>query len=273
MQAIRISCKDSHLLLFSVVLLLICLLSPNSVSAQSSQDITSLKKQIDNLENGQQQIQKELEAIRKLLTPPERPIPTSLDLAPDDAPSRGQETAKIVIVEYFDYQCPFCSSFFDESMPQILHDYILTGKVKYIARDFPLAAAHPHALQAAEAAHCANDQGKFWPMHDALMGNSDALDRQNLSLYAKDVGLDVSLFDKCVDSGKYISKIEEEVKAGEKLGVDGTPVFFLGVTDASGQKIVSLRRFNGAISFPRLKEAIDKLLADQTLPVTPTPAH
>jgi protein-disulfide isomerase len=158
-------------------------------------------------------------------------------------------------------------------MPQLLIDYILRGKVKCVVRDFPLEAEHPHGLQAAEAAHCANDQGKFWPIHDALIGNSDALDRPKLSLYAQDIGLDLATFDKCVDSGKYASKIKEMMAGGKRLGVDGTPVFFLGKTDASGHKIESLHRFDGAIPFPKLEEAIDKLLAEQKPLATPAASH
>jgi protein-disulfide isomerase len=245
----------------------------STASAQAVDDMPSLKKEIDSLQQGQKEIQKELEAIRALLTPPDRPIPTSLDLTANDSPFRGEMDAKIALVEYFDYQCPFCARFFDETMPQVLTDYIRNGKVKFIVRDFPLDSAHPHALQAAEAAHCANDQGKFWQMHDALMGNSDALDRPKLSIYAQDVGLDLATFDKCVDSSKYVAKIKESTAGGIKAGVDGTPTFFLGVTDASGQKIVSLQRLEGAIPFPKLKEAIDKLLAQQSPPATPAAAH
>jgi protein-disulfide isomerase len=260
-----------HIPILSLSFLL--LLCPRVATAQSTDDITSLKRQIGVLQEGQKEIQKELEAIRKLLTPPERPVPASLDLAGDGNPFRGEKSARVMLVEYFDYQCPFCVTFADETMPQVLTEYILKGKLKYIVRDFPLEATHPHALQAAEAANCANDQGKFWAMHDALMGNSDALDRPKLSLYAQDVGLDVASFDKCVDSGKYVSRIKETRAAGIKIGVDGTPTFFLGVTDASGQKIESLQRLEGAIPFPKLKDAIDNLLTGQKPQTTPAASH
>lgn len=200
-------------------------------------------------------------------------MPASLDLVVDDNPFRGDKSAKVTLVEYFDYQCPFCASFEDETMPQVSSDYVLRGKVKYVVRDFPLVAEHPYALQASEAAHCANDQGKFWRMHDALLGNSDALDRPKLSLYAQDIGLDLASFDKCVDSGKYTSTIKANMAAGTKAGVVGTPTFFLGVTDSSGQKIVSLRRLEGAVPFSQLKDAIDQLLAEQKPPPTPAVSH
>lgn len=112
-------------------------LKSSSVAAQNSGDLASLKKQINELQTGQKEIQKQLEDIRKLLTPPERPVPASLDLSVSDAPFRGNEAAKVTLVEYFDYQCPFCAAFFNDTMPQVLSDYILKSKVRYVVRDFP----------------------------------------------------------------------------------------------------------------------------------------
>lgn len=266
-----IQSRRPQIRIFACLIGLLGFALPIVTPAQNVEDAASLKKQIDALEEGQKKMQEELEDILKLLTPPEKPVPTSLDLAADDTPFRGEKTAKVTLVEYFDYQCPFCARYFDETEPQVLANYILKGNLKFIVRDFPLTELHRHALQAAEAARCANDQGKFWPMHDALMGNSDALDRAKLSLYAQDVGLDLASFDKCVDSDEYAGKIKESMINGEKLGVDGTPTFFLGVTDASGQRIMFLQRMEGAIPYPKLKEAIDKLLAEQKTP-TGTPA-
>jgi protein-disulfide isomerase len=120
-------------------------------------------------------------------------------------------------------------------MPQVLTGYGLEGKVKFVVRDFSLEEGPTHALQGAKAADCANDQGKFWRVHDALIGNSDALDLPKLTLYAQDVGLDMACFDKCVDSGKYVSKIGATMVGGRKLAVDGTLPFLSGVTDATGQ--------------------------------------
>ena len=246
-----------------LLFLLTSILAPSVATAQTSDDVASLARKIDALQKGQQEIQKELKDIRTLLTAPEDPVPASLDLTSEDTPFRGQKGAKVALIEYFDYQCPYCASFSSEAMPQLLADYILKGKVKYIVRNFPLEDIHSNALQAAEAAHCANDQGKFWPMHDVLMKNSDALDRPLLSVYAQRIGLDVKSFDKCVNSGGYALKIRESIAGATKIGVDGTPTFFLGVTNATGGKVVHLQRMEGDIPFPQLKDAIDHLLAAQ----------
>ena len=272
-QVMRFYAAKSHASFTIELFVLLMLLGPSSAAAQSSADIDSLKNQIDTLQKGQNEIRKELDTIRALLTPPERPVPANIDLTVDDVPFRGAATAKVALIEYFDYQCSFCAEFFNDTMPEVVTDYILKNKVKYIVRDFPLEHAHPNALRAAEAARCANDQEKFWPMHDALMGNADSLDRPKLSVYARDVGLELASFDKCVDSRKYASKIKDMIGDGKKLGVEGTPTFFLGVADASGQKIESVQRFDGAIPFPKLKEAIDRLLAEQAQPTGSATSH
>jgi protein-disulfide isomerase len=250
--------------------------APIVTAAQDNDNIASLKKQMDELQQGQAQIQRELEDIRKLLTPIERPQPSSVGLSPEDMPFRGDKTARVILLEYFDYQCPFCAGFFNDTMPRVTVEYISSGKLKYVVRDYPLEELHPNAFRAAAAARCANEQGKFWPMHDALMGNADALDRPKLSIYAQDLQLDLVAFDKCVDSGKYTSKIKESMTDGARLGVDGTPTFFLGVTDPNGQKIESVQRFDGAIPYSKLKNAIDQLLAGgkptlSSIPATPAP--
>ncbi len=240
----------------------LCVVSliPRPGFAQST-DASSLEKRIDALEDDQKEIQKQLHAIQALLGARQNQAPPILALGTQEVPDRGSTTAKLALVEYFDYECPYCATFFDETMPQLSAEYIITGKVKYVVRDYPLEANHPFALRAAVATHCANDQGKFWPMHDELMGNSDALDRKSLSVYAKDVGLDVASFDKCVDSEKHAAEIKASEQEGSKLGVEGTPTFFLGVLGPDGKSLTSVQRFDGAVEYAKLKTAIDRLLA------------
>jgi protein-disulfide isomerase len=247
--------------LCSVVCLVFSFAAPSF--SQTADELTSLQKRVDALEKGQKEILKQLEAIRAQLAARQREPSSRLELSAQDMPSRGNPQANVILLEYFDYECPYCAGFFDETMPQLSTEYVGTGKLKFVARDFPLEANHPFALRASEAAHCANEQGKFWPMHDELMGNSDALDRKSLSAYAKDVGLDVASFDKCVDSEKYASDIKASEQEGSKLGVDGTPTFFLGVVGSDGKTLESVQRFDGAVEYSKLKNAIDRLLAQQ----------
>lgn len=243
----------------------VCLafLNPAPGLSQTANDLASLQKRIDALEDGQKEILKRLEAIQTTLSARQTSTAPGLALDTRDMPFKGNAGAKVILVEYFDYECPYCAGFFEESVPELSTHYIDTGKIKFVARDFPLEANHSFALRASEAAHCANDQEKFWPMHDELMGNSDALDRKNLSVYAQDIGLDVARFDKCVDSGKYAADVKTSEQEGSKLGVQGTPTFFLGVVGPDGKSLTSVQRFDGAVEYTKLKGAIDRLIAQQ----------
>ena len=256
-------CRGSNIwvLLCSVIALVSFFSGPTF--AQNDDELATLKKRVDALEDGQKELLKQLGVMRSEITGRQSQPSPSPVLSAQDMPSRGNPQAHVILLEYFDYECPYCAGFFDETMPQLSTEYVATGKLKFVARDFPLEANHPFALTASEAAHCANEQGKFWPMHDELMANSGALDRESLSVYAKDVGLDLASFDKCVDSEKYVPEIKAKEHEGSKLGVQGTPTFFLGVVASDGKTIKSPQRFDGNVPYGQLKDAIDHLLALQ----------
>ena len=136
---------------------------------------------------------------------------------------KGDENAPVTIIEYSDFECPFCGRFFEQTLPQIEENYIDTGKVKLIYRDFPLGF-HANAQKAAEAAECAGEQGKYWEMHDTLY-ETGALSIANLKQHAKDLGLDSTQFDSCLDSGKYATEVTDDMAKGQAAGVSGTPSF------------------------------------------------
>lgn len=138
-----------------------------------------------------------------------------------------------------------------------------TGKLRYVVRDFPLEAIHPHAFKAAEAAHCAGDQGKYWEMYERLFANQRALGAADLPGHAGSVGVDVPKFQQCLESGKHAARIRRNLADGQKAGVRGTPTFFLGVIEGSVGKVDVLRIIRGAQPFPGFKAAIDAALAQQ----------
>ena len=119
---------------------------------------------------------------------------------------------------------------------------------------------HKDAFKAAEAAHCAGDQGKYWEMHGRLFTNQQALGSENLTAYAEAIGLDRDTFQQCLDGGKHAAQVRDGLAAGEQLGVQGTPSFFLGTATADG-KIKAVRMMRGALPYPVFKETIDSLLA------------
>ena len=167
----------------------------------------------------------------------------------DDDPVIGDKNAKVTIIEFSDFECPFCGKFYDDAYKQINEQYIKTGKVKIVFRDFPLSF-HPNAHNAAEAAECADEQGKFLEMHDKIFENQKALTKDDLKKYAKDLGLDQSKFDSCLDTGKYKQEVDKDLEDGSKVGVSGTPSFFING--------ISL---TGAQPFEAFKEIIDAELA------------
>jgi protein-disulfide isomerase len=132
--------------------------------------------------------------------------------------------------------------------------------VKYVLRDLPLEAIHPFAMKAAEATHCAGEQGKYWEMHDRLFANQRELSRPDLTKHATALGLNTATFDQCLDSGKSAARIRKDIAEAEKLQANGTPTFFIGLTDAAGNQFKGTRLV-GALPYASFKEAIDRLLA------------
>jgi protein-disulfide isomerase len=162
-------------------------------------------------------------------------------------PARGPDTAPVTIVEFSDFQCPFCGR---EApvVERLMKEY--DGKVKLVFRHFPLDF-HPNAQKAAEAGACAADQGtdKFWKLHDKMFGNQQKLAVEDLKSYAKEVGLDTAKFEKCLDSGEKRALVQADEKAGAEAGVNGTPAFFV-----NGIFI------NGAVPYETMKETVDREL-------------
>lgn len=167
----------------------------------------------------------------------------------DDDPMEGKADAPVTIVEFSDFQCPFCGRFYLDTYTQIKKDYVDTGKVKFIYRDYPLSF-HPNAKPAALAAGCANEQGKFWQFHDKLFTNQASLSAENYKLWAKDLGMDTKKFNDCFDKQKYDAEIQKDFADGQAAGVTGTPAFF-----------VNGRFISGAQPYANFKTAIDAALA------------
>jgi len=169
-------------------------------------------------------------------------------------------------MEFSDYQCPFCARHFRETLPQLEKDYIITGKVKYVFRNFPIESIHPLAFKAAEAANCAGEQGKYWEMHDRLFANQKTLTPPDLSRHAKAIGLDMAQFQPCLDSGAQAAKIRADIQDGVALRVKSTPTFLLIQTERNHQEGGGIRGLRGAASYEAFKKIIDSLLASASKP-------
>jgi protein-disulfide isomerase len=188
----------------------------------------------------------------------------------DDDPFWGPQDAPVTIIEFSDFQCPFCSRFFSQTYPQIKQDY--EGQVRFVYRDFPLSSIHPWAQKAAEAGECAAEQGKFWEYHDAIFQSQSSITGSyqaaatatpadasasltaavdTLKGLAPGVGVDTTAFNQCLDSGKYTQEVQKDYQEGITYGVTGTPAFFInGVT------------LIGAQPYANFKAAIDAALQE-----------
>jgi protein-disulfide isomerase len=154
-------------------------------------------------------------------------------------PARGPEKAAITIVEFSDFECPFCSRA-KETVDKVMESY--AGKTRLVFRHYPLEF-HKRAPKAAEAAMCANDQGKFWEYHDKLFANQQKLELADLKEHAQSVGLDAAKFADCLDNGKMAAVVQADMAAGKKLGINGTPAFFInGVMLSGAQPIEEFKR-------------------------------
>jgi protein-disulfide isomerase len=173
--------------------------------------------------------------------------PPVVEVASAGRPERGGGAkAPVTIIEFSDYQCPFCKRA-ESAVDQVMKTY--GDKIRLVFRDYPLPM-HPAARPAAEAASCANAQGKFWDYHAKLFANQSALGEDKLKEYAKDVGLDGGKFEQCLAEKPFKKKIDEDIADGEKVGVSGTPAFF-----------INGRMLSGAQPFEKFKEVIDEELS------------
>ncbi len=142
------------------------------------------------------------------------------------SPYEGKKNAPVTMIECSDFQCPFCARFFNDTQTELRKNEIKDGKVKLVFKNFPLPF-HQYAEKAAEAAECANKQGKFWQMHDLLFSSGGRLDIDSLKSYAKKIGLDQGKFDHCLDSGETAGMVSADKAQCAAAGVQGTPTFFI----------------------------------------------
>jgi protein-disulfide isomerase len=197
-------------------------------------------------------------AAPSALNPTPSIVPTASAAGPDDDPFLGKANAPVTLIEFTDYQCPFCKRHFDQTVNQIKQQYIDTGKVKYVVRDFPLSI-HPNAPKASEATECAEDQSKFWEMHDILFQKqSEWSNAANVSdifkRYATDLGLNANAFNTCLDSGKYDAEVKKDFADGSAAGISGTPGFWIIGKDGKGEML------SGAQPFASFQAAFERYL-------------
>jgi protein-disulfide isomerase len=231
---------------------------------QPADSMAKLGKDVEGLKLGQAAILQEVASISRAIQGggsrqqgPRR----NVVLKATGAAVMGDAKARVAVIEFSDYQCPFCLRYFRNTMPKLYKDYVANGKVKYVLRDFPLTSIHPEAFDAAVAARCAGDQGKYKEMHDQFFAKQATLRQAKWNDHAKAVGLNLADFKACMDSKRHEAAVKKDMEEAIAAGVRGTPTFFIGPLDADGKTMRAGNIVTGAQPYRVFKRALDALLA------------
>jgi protein-disulfide isomerase len=204
-----------------------------ALGAQTQNEPGITRQQADEILNELRQIRQLLEKQNHAAeAEPAKPGRAKLDLR--NAPMLGSKDAPVTIVEFTDYQCPFCQRFHSTVFGDLKKNYIDTGKARFYSRDLPLDSLHPNAIRAAEAARCAGDQGQFWQIREIMSDHPDKLDMDNIVADAQQLKLDVAAFRSCVQAEKYKNEVQTDVLEAMKIGANGTPAFVIGKSTPDG---------------------------------------
>ena len=252
-------------------------LAPHQVTGQDVADVQSVLRRVEMLEATQLRMLRELESIstqlsegRKaapaglLRTPPPPPaIPSSVQSIADAA-VKGSADAAVVLIEYADFQCPYCGQFARQILPEIEKRYVSTGLVRVVFKHMPLQEIHPQAVMAAETAECARQQGKFWQMHDALFADQ-RLDETSLVEKARAIGVGIPQFSECVRGsggvGNGRDRVKQDLATARALGLAVTPTFLIGRDVGGAVKVAQI--LTGVRGVDVFTSAIESILNDR----------
>jgi protein-disulfide isomerase len=188
--------------------------------------------------------------------------PENVTVSTANAPSLGSENASLVLVEFTDFQCPYCIQFNQETFGALKRDYADRGKLRIVSRNLPLPM-HQFAEAAARAAHCADAQGKFWPMRDLLFAANGGLGPESIAQFARTAGLDPGAFEQCSANAETAAALQKEIQEAKAAGIEATPSFVLG--KPNGNKVTGLK-ITGALPLADFEAEIDKLLPPEPNP-------
>ena len=225
-------------------------------------EVESVRSEMDALRKNQEDMQKVLAGLQSP-QPPRQTKPTfqPVELNIEGAPYLGNKDAPVTLLEFTDYQCPFCRRHAINTLPLLIKDYVTSGKLRYVIREIPVADNHPLASKAAEAALCANDQGKYWEMHDKLFEHQDQLQSEALKSHAVALHLDTERFNRCLDSGEKRISVLRDVQTGKQARMRGTPTFFIGLTQSGNDDtFLATKIIQGAKDYTEFAILIDGLL-------------
>lgn len=246
------------------VFVLILFVGVSPACSRAPKDVARLQNELDDLRAQHAQTVAELAELKTLVaqgrggTPAEGPART---LTVAKRPSRGEATASVTFIEYSDYGCQYCAQYTHEVYPRLIRDYVDSGKVRYVFKNYPVAELHPDAFKAHVAAACAGDQGRYWEMHDRLFVDQKNFQRARLVEEARSVGLDTATFQSCLAGTTHEAVIRQDIDEAVRGGVNGTPVFVVALTEPGNAAVTPLRVVVGAQPYEAFADAIDAVLA------------
>ncbi|MBT8059780.1 MAG: thioredoxin domain-containing protein [Xanthomonadales bacterium] len=253
---------------YFILIAMLALLAAAPAQAGTRDEIKALKEEVQGLREGQEKMQSELAEIKQLLQKQERPTPPSraqafkpTGIRLGETMMKGEQDAPVTLIEYSDYHCPYCKRHATRVMPALLKNYVDSGKVRFVMREYPIPRLHPRAEAASRVALCAGEQGKYWEMHDALFEDQKTTTDEHFDSLADGLGLDKAAFSECLGSERITARIKANTSEAQSLGVTGTPSFVVGLTDPENPDKVNLTKFiRGAQSQQNFEAAIDELL-------------
>jgi protein-disulfide isomerase len=246
-------------LLVFVLTNLICTLP---LTAQVSNE--AILERLNSVEEALRSLERQIAVLNGSLrpaTPPPSPVSDMPAVVMQSRGSyvKGDTMAKVVIVEFSDFECPFCGRHATSVYPELLSKFVNTGRVVYQFRNLPLEQIHPNARKAAEAAECAGEQGKFWEFHDVLFANQKTLTFPDLNNHARALSLNIPTFASCLRQSKTAAKIKADVDEAKQLGLTGTPAFIVGEIRSDGS-VIATRKIIGSQPLAIFETVLNELL-------------
>lgn len=249
--------------LCAVLVLALCVgLSP--ACSRAPADVSRLQNELDDLRAQQAQTAAELADLKAQLAQGRGGIPAdgpARTLTVANRPTRGAATARVTFIEYSDYGCQYCAQFTSQVAPRLIRDYVDSGKVRYVFKNYPVEELHPDAFRAHVAAACAGDQGRYWDMHDRLFADQGNFQRERFVEDARRAGLDITTFQSCLAGTSHDAVIRQDIDEAVRGGVNGTPVFVVALTEPGGAAVTPLRVVVGVQPYDAFVDAIDAVLA------------
>ncbi|MGD9159680.1 MAG: thioredoxin domain-containing protein [Desulfobacteraceae bacterium] len=251
---------DSKLVKLAIAIFLITFGLPYNTVAEDG--VSNTNKKDDNSASVQEAINRDQELLKKLMMQTRSPDPEIKDIEFEigDSPVEGSSSARLIMIQFSDYTCSHCALYTNKTYPEILKNYVNTGKLRYVIIDYPLPNNFP-AIMGAEAVHCASEQGKFREMHEEIMRDQKSLG--DITSIASFINLNMDEFSACMESKKYEAVINENIELGTKLKIPSVPNFIVARIDPENSgKVKGISYIRGAKKYEYFKQEIDKALAD-----------